>query len=158
MKRTQTDAVLPCEPVTRRTLRKPRKNMKSFSTTSGKSLDSGILVSTSRKTTELSIEARYGLRAVPNERDRSHEASPSAPAIPDEGERARLIRDISRVIREPQLPETTRSACLTLIGWLARRMPGEAAHALGVAEARRETSQAARHSERRLRTAQSRKR
>jgi hypothetical protein len=29
-----------------------------------------------------------------------------------------------------------RNAGLTLIGWLARRMPGEPAHALGVAEAR----------------------
>jgi hypothetical protein len=43
------------------------------------------------------------------------------------------------------MPETTRTAGLTLIGWLARRMPGEAPHALGVAEARQ--------SERRVRTA-----
>jgi hypothetical protein len=34
------------------------------------------------------------------------------------------------------MPETTRTAGLTLIGWLARRMPGEAPHAIGVAEAR----------------------
>ncbi len=158
MKRTQYNAVPPCEPVTRRTRGILSKKTKSFSTMSGNSLDSRILVSTSRKTTELSIEARYGLRAVPNERDLSHQGSSTTPTTPDEGERARLISDISRVIREPQLPETTRSACLTLIGWLARRMPGESAHALGVAEARRETSQAARQSERRLRTAQSRKR
>ena len=64
----------------------------------------------------------------------------------DEGERARLISDITRLIREPQMPETTRTAGLTLIGWLARRMPGEAPHAIGVAEARQ--------SERRVRAAQ----
>jgi hypothetical protein len=34
------------------------------------------------------------------------------------------------------MPESTRTAGLTLIGWLARRMPGEQAHALGVREAR----------------------
>ena len=54
----------------------------------------------------------------------------------DESDRARLINEISRVIREPMIPESTRTAGLTLIGWLARRMPGESAHALGVAEAR----------------------
>lgn len=63
--------------------------------------------------------------------------------LPDEGERARMISDITRLIREPHMPETTRCAGLTLIGWLARRMPGEAAHAIGVSEARQ--------SERRLR-------
>ena len=66
--------------------------------------------------------------------------------LPDEGERARMISDITRLIREPHMPETTRCAGLTLIGWLARRMPGEAAHAIGVSEARQ--------SERRLRAAQ----
>ena len=54
----------------------------------------------------------------------------------DELERARLISDITRMIREPSMPETTRTAGLTLIGWLARRMPGEQPHALGVPEAR----------------------
>jgi hypothetical protein len=34
------------------------------------------------------------------------------------------------------VPKETRTACLTLIGWLARRRPGEDAHALGVEEAR----------------------
>ncbi len=65
--------------------------------------------------------------------------------VADENERTRLINDISRLIREPQMPEGTRSAGLTLIGWLARRMPGEHAHALGVHEAR--------ESERRLKAA-----
>lgn len=66
-------------------------------------------------------------------------------AVADESERARLINEISRVIREPMMPEATRTAGLTLIGWLARRMPGELPHALGVAEAR--------ESERRLQAA-----
>jgi hypothetical protein len=65
--------------------------------------------------------------------------------VADENERARLINDISRLIREPQMPEGTRAAGLTLIGYLARRMPGEAAHSLGVDEARQ--------SERRIKTA-----
>jgi len=56
--------------------------------------------------------------------------------VADESDRARLINDISRLIREPLMPESTRTAGLTLIGWLARRMPGECPHALGVAEAR----------------------
>ncbi len=56
--------------------------------------------------------------------------------VADESERTRLINDISRLIREPQMPEGTRAAGLTLIGWLARRMPGEQPHALGVEEAR----------------------
>lgn len=56
--------------------------------------------------------------------------------VGDEQERTRLIDEISRVIRDPTMPESTRSAGLTLIGWLARRMPGEQAHALGVHEAR----------------------
>jgi hypothetical protein len=65
--------------------------------------------------------------------------------VGDENERARLITELSRLIREPSMPEDTRTAGLTLIGWLARRMPGEQAHALGVTEAR--------ESERRIRAA-----
>jgi hypothetical protein len=37
---------------------------------------------------------------------------------------------------EPATPKEARTACLTLIGWLARRRPGEQAHALGIEEAR----------------------
>jgi len=55
--------------------------------------------------------------------------------IADEGARTRLIGDISCLLREPAIPDSARSAGLELIGWLARRMPGEAAHALGVPEA-----------------------
>ena len=145
-----------------RTHEKGPKSLTSFSTTSRKSLDSGVLVSTSRKTAELTIEAMYDLRVAraagqagqTRQAGQAGQAAELCSSTPDEGERARLIRDISRVVREPQLPETTRTACLTLIGWLARRMPGEAAHALGVAEARSELRQ----SERRLRAAQPRKR
>lgn len=65
--------------------------------------------------------------------------------VGDETERTRLIDEIARVIRDPAMPESTRTAGLTLIGWLARRMPGETAHAIGIPEAR--------ESERRLKTA-----
>jgi hypothetical protein len=54
----------------------------------------------------------------------------------DEGERARLIAEIARLIREPEMPEATRVAGLTLIGWLARRRPEEPPHAVGVEQAR----------------------
>lgn len=104
----------------------------------------------SRKSSELTIEALY-LSAAPPSRTRDTDPRGACAAradddIPDEGERARMISDLTRLIREPHMPETTRCAGLTLIGWLARRMPGEPAHAIGVAEARQ--------SERRLRAAQ----
>jgi hypothetical protein len=57
--------------------------------------------------------------------------------VGDETARTRLIGDLCCLLREPAIPESARSAGLELIGWLARRMPGEAAHALGVQEARR---------------------
>jgi hypothetical protein len=56
-------------------------------------------------------------------------------AIDDEGARTRLIGDISSLLHEPAVPASARSAGLELIGWLARRMPGEPPHALGVEEA-----------------------
>jgi hypothetical protein len=62
----------------------------------------------------------------------THEARPA-----DEGERARLIAEITRLIRDPAMPEATRVAGLTLIGWLARRRPEEPPHAVGVEEARK---------------------
>lgn len=55
--------------------------------------------------------------------------------VGDESVRSRLIADITRVIREPLVPVATREAALELIGWLARRFPGEDPHAIGVAEA-----------------------
>jgi hypothetical protein len=47
-----------------------------------------------------------------------------------------MIADISRLVREAEIPESARTAALDLIGWLARRMPGEVAHTVGVEEAR----------------------
>jgi hypothetical protein len=57
--------------------------------------------------------------------------------VPDESERTRLIGELARLIREPTVPETTRLAGLTLIGWLARRRCDESPHAIGIEEARR---------------------
>ena len=54
----------------------------------------------------------------------------------DEVQRARLMADIIRLIREPSMPPGTRTAGMTLVGWLARRKPDEAPHAIGVEEAR----------------------
>lgn len=122
------------------------------STTARKAVDSRALVPSSRKSSELTIEALY-LSSPPSHRRDTRDADPRGACaaradddIPDEGERARMISDLTRLIREPHMPETTRCAGLTLIGWLARRMPGEPAHAIGVSEARQ--------SERRLRAAQ----
>jgi hypothetical protein len=63
----------------------------------------------------------------------------------DELERTRLIREISKLLTDKEIPESTRLAGLTLVGWLARRRLAETPHALGIAEAR--------ESERRLRAA-----
>jgi hypothetical protein len=116
------------------------------STDNEKLVHSRSLVPSSRKASELTIEALYASRTgVPSRPPASWRCGDSD-NVPDEGERARLISDITRLIREPMMPETTRTAGLTLIGWLARRMPGEAPHAIGVAEARQ--------SEQRLRAAQ----
>jgi glucose-6-phosphate dehydrogenase assembly protein OpcA len=42
-----------------------------------------------------------------------------------EEQRTRLIGEIASVLRDGPVPEDARAAALTLIGWLARRMPGE---------------------------------
>ncbi|GEM_PF-2190713 len=60
--------------------------------------------------------------------------------LPDEAERTRLIADLTRLIRVPCVPELTRLAGLTLIGWLARRRSDETPHALGIEEARQSES------------------
>src|SRR5690606_26967787 len=83
------------------------------STGSEKAVHSRSLVSSSRKASELTIEAIYATRTL-------RELCSHDEQMPDEGERARLISDITRLLREPQMPETTRTAGLTLIGWLAR--------------------------------------
>jgi len=51
-----------------------------------------------------------------------------------EEERTRLIGEIARVLREDPVSEEARSAGLTFIGWLARRMPGEPVSLAGVQE------------------------
>lgn len=99
------------------------------STARQKGLHSPALVSSPKGCSELSIEALWAARTGDDPADEGREP-------PDEGERARLISEITRLLRQPHMPESTRTAGLTLIGWLARRMPGEAPHALGVAEAR----------------------
>jgi len=43
----------------------------------------------------------------------------------NESNRTRLISQIADVLREQTVDPETRSAGLTLIGWLARRMPGD---------------------------------
>jgi hypothetical protein len=67
--------------------------------------------------------------------ERAREDRNDGPKGADEGTRARLISDICSLLHEPAIPPHARSAGLELIGWLARRMPGEAPHALGVAAA-----------------------
>lgn len=59
-----------------------------------------------------------------------------------EEERTRLIGDIARVLRDGPVPEDARAAALTLIGWLARRMPGEPVSACDLTRCR---GYAARH-------------
>jgi hypothetical protein len=54
-----------------------------------------------------------------------------------EEERTRLIGQIASLLKDRSLPEEARTAGLTLIGWLARRMPGEKPHDIGVEEIRR---------------------
>jgi len=70
--------------------------------------------------------------------------------VADEFERTRLIGDITRILCDPEVPESTRTAGLALIGWLARRKPSELPHAIGVPEAR--------ESEGRVRTARAKAR
>lgn len=60
-----------------------------------------------------------------------------------ESERRRLMGEIMRLMASSPIPEATRVAGLTLIGWLARRRTDEAPHKIGIPEAR--------ESERRLR-------
>ena len=41
----------------------------------------------------------------------------------DEASRTQLISQIASLLRTDQVPDEARQAGLTLIGWLARRMP-----------------------------------
>jgi hypothetical protein len=76
-----------------------------------------------------------GVELAPESVGRVGPARVGGSFVNDESDRTRLIGDISRLILEPEVPESARSAALELIGWLARRMPGESAHAVGVEEA-----------------------
>lgn len=51
-----------------------------------------------------------------------------------ECDRTRLIAELASLLRECELPTEARSAGLTLIGFLARQMPGEAPSDYGVEE------------------------
>lgn len=50
-------------------------------------------------------------------------------------DRSRFIGHLAGIMSEPECPHEARQAAMTLIGWLARRMPGEAPHAVGAARA-----------------------
>src|ERR1700760_1278671 len=66
-----------------------------------------------------------GMAEAPNIFDFCARMFHGAHTMTAEEERTRLIGDIARVLRDGPVPEETRAAALTLIGWLARRMPGE---------------------------------
>lgn len=53
-----------------------------------------------------------------------------------ECDRTKLIAELASLLRDCELPDEARAAGLTLIGFLARRMPGEEASNYGVAEVR----------------------
>ncbi len=53
-----------------------------------------------------------------------------------ECDRTRLIAELASLLRECELPTEARTAGLTLIGFLARQMPGEAPSDYGVEEVR----------------------
>ena len=53
-----------------------------------------------------------------------------------ECDRTRLIAELTSLLRECELPDEARTAGLTLIGYLARRMPGELPSDAGVSEVR----------------------
>ncbi len=50
-------------------------------------------------------------------------------------DRTTFIGHLAGLLREPGCPAEARDAAMTLIGWLARRMPGESAHAVGASKA-----------------------
>jgi len=61
----------------------------------------------------------------------------------DECNRTRLIAELSSLLAECQLPEDARRAGLTLIGFLARRMPGEGPSTVGIPEVREQARRCA---------------
>lgn len=61
-------------------------------------------------------------------------------AMAAEEDRTRLIGEIACILRDTSVPAEARAAGLTFIGYLARRMPGEAASRDGVDEMCRRAS------------------
>jgi hypothetical protein len=57
-----------------------------------------------------------------------------------ECDRTRLIAELATLLRDCELPDEARHAGLTLIGWLARRMPGEGPSIVGVEQASHQRS------------------
>lgn len=57
------------------------------------------------------------------------------PAMRSECDRTRLIAELATLLRDCEVPDEARHAGLTLIGWLARRMPGEGPSIVGVEQA-----------------------
>jgi hypothetical protein len=51
---------------------------------------------------------------------------PAEVALMSQSNRRKLIGEIAAVVRTREVPPEARQAGLTLIGWLARRMPGDA--------------------------------
>jgi hypothetical protein len=62
-----------------------------------------------------------------------------------ECDRTRLIAELASLLRDCELPDEARHAGLTLIGWLARRMPGEGPSTVGVEQACRQSGAARSH-------------
>jgi hypothetical protein len=89
----------------------------------------------------MSARARRPMLTNTTDRDEKNGEPEEATQIREiaisESYRVRLIGDLSKLICEGDVPEAMRSAGLALIGYLARRFPGEQAHDLGVEEARR---------------------
>ncbi len=59
----------------------------------------------------------------------------------DQAQRLFVIGHLTAVLREETLPEREREACLTIIGWLARRGPSEAPCQKGLTPELRRASQ-----------------
>jgi hypothetical protein len=58
-----------------------------------------------------------------------------------ECDRTRLIAELASLLRECEIPDEARTAGLTLIGFLARRMPGEGPSTVGVVEVSQRAAQ-----------------
>jgi hypothetical protein len=106
----------------------------------------GMSAPRDRQSNDTSLDLREESGEYPSATESAGPASCSTPrwpaqrertqcAVIDERQRVRLIGDLSKLLHDPCVPETAKTAGLTLIGWLARRQPGEEAHGYGVDEA-----------------------